>query len=94
MTAEASGDHRFGAALHTDGTLIALGTVRRHTEAPDVATIGYSVLPPFWRQGLGCRGGGCLRSRLARRGAPRDARGPSPCYGTSSRWRAVAVTSR
>jgi hypothetical protein len=32
MTAEASGDHRFGAALHTDGTLIALGTVRRHTE--------------------------------------------------------------
>ena len=51
--AAACGDHRFGAALRTDGNLIALGSVRRHTELPGVATIGYSVLPAFWGQGFG-----------------------------------------
>jgi ribosomal-protein-alanine N-acetyltransferase len=51
--AAACGDHRFGAALQTDGNLIALGSVRRHTELPEVATIGYSVLPAFWGQGVG-----------------------------------------
>jgi ribosomal-protein-alanine N-acetyltransferase len=51
--AAACGDHRFGAALQTDGNLIALGSVRRHTERPGVATIGYSVLPAFWGQGFG-----------------------------------------
>jgi proline dehydrogenase len=51
--AAACGDHRFGAALQPSGNLIALGSVRRHTEPPDVATIGYSVLPAFWGQGFG-----------------------------------------
>jgi ribosomal-protein-alanine N-acetyltransferase len=51
--AAACGDHRFGAALQPSGNLIALGSVRRHTERPDVATIGYSVLPAFWGQGFG-----------------------------------------
>jgi len=51
--AAACGDHRFGAALHTDGHLVGLGSVRRHTEGPGVATIGYSVLPAFWGQGFG-----------------------------------------
>jgi ribosomal-protein-alanine N-acetyltransferase len=46
------GEHRFGAALQTDGNLIALGSVRRHTGAPGVATIGYSVLPAFWGRGF------------------------------------------
>jgi RimJ/RimL family protein N-acetyltransferase len=51
--ATACGDHRFGAALQADGRLIALGSVRRHTELPGVATIGYSVVPAFWGQGFG-----------------------------------------
>lgn len=51
--APACGDHRFGAALQTDGKLIALGTVRRLTELPGVAAIGYSDLPAFWGQGFG-----------------------------------------
>jgi RimJ/RimL family protein N-acetyltransferase len=51
--AGAGGDHRFGAALQTDGNLIALGSVRRHAELPGIATIGYSVLPAFWGQGFG-----------------------------------------
>jgi len=49
----AGGDHRFGAALQTGGPLIALGSVRGHTERPGVASIGYSVLPAFWGQGFG-----------------------------------------
>lgn len=51
--ATACGDHRFGAALRADGKLIALGSVRRHTELPGAAAIGYSVLPAFWGQGFG-----------------------------------------
>lgn len=51
--APSTGDHRFGAARRTDGRLIALGTVRTHAGAPGVASIGYSVLPAFWGQGLG-----------------------------------------
>ncbi|HET9155299.1 MAG TPA: GNAT family N-acetyltransferase [Myxococcaceae bacterium] len=49
----ACGDHRFGAALRADGKLIALGSVRRHTELPGTASIGYSVLGAFWGQGFG-----------------------------------------
>ena len=30
-----------------------MGSVRRHTELPGVATIGYSVLPAFWGRGFG-----------------------------------------
>ena len=52
-TAATCGEHRFGAALQTDGNLIALGNVRRRTELPGVATIGYSVVPAFWGQGFG-----------------------------------------
>lgn len=48
-------DHRLGAALQADGKLIALGSVRSHTEAPGVATIGYSVLPAFGRHRFGER---------------------------------------
>ena len=51
--AAAWGEHRFGVALQTDGNLIGVGSVRRHTELPEVATIGYSVLPAFWGQGFG-----------------------------------------
>jgi RimJ/RimL family protein N-acetyltransferase len=51
--AAACGDHRFGASLQTDGNLVALGSVGRHSELPGVATIGYSVLPAFWGQGFG-----------------------------------------
>jgi ribosomal-protein-alanine N-acetyltransferase len=51
--ANASGEHRFGAVLAADGRLIALGIVRQRAERPDEATIGYSVLPAFWGQGLG-----------------------------------------
>jgi len=47
------GEHRLGAARLVDGRLIALGTVRRRPGRPDVATIGYSILPAFWGQGLG-----------------------------------------
>ena len=49
----ACGDDRFGAALRTSGDLIAVGSVRRHSDQPSVATIGYSVLPAFWGQGFG-----------------------------------------
>jgi RimJ/RimL family protein N-acetyltransferase len=52
-SAAACGDHRLGAALRTDGNLIGVGSVRKHTELPGVATIGYSVLPAFWGQGFG-----------------------------------------
>lgn len=51
--AAACDDHRLGAALRTDGNLIGVGSVRRHTELPGVATIGYSVLPAFWGRGFG-----------------------------------------
>ena len=51
--ATACGDHRFGAALRSDGRLIALGSVRSHPELLGVATIGYSVVPAFWGQGFG-----------------------------------------
>ncbi len=50
--AAATGDHRLVAARRGDGSLIALGTVRTHVEAPGVASIGYSVLPAFWGQGM------------------------------------------
>ena len=49
----ASDEHRFGAALRTEGNLIALGTVRRHAALSGVTTVGYSVLPRFWGQGFG-----------------------------------------
>jgi len=53
ISAAACGDHRFGAALHASGSLVALGSVRTHGEIPSVVSIGYSVLPGFWGQGLG-----------------------------------------
>ncbi|HKX04089.1 MAG TPA: GNAT family N-acetyltransferase [Methylomirabilota bacterium] len=59
-TAAACGDHRFGAALQTDGKLIALGSVRGRTALPGVATIGYSVVPAFWGQGFGTELAGLL----------------------------------
>jgi RimJ/RimL family protein N-acetyltransferase len=40
--ATACGEHRFGAALRAEGKLIALGSVRRHTEPSEAASIGYS----------------------------------------------------
>ena len=52
-TPAACGEHRFGAALQTDGNLIAFGNVRGRTELPGVAAIGYSVVPAFWGQGFG-----------------------------------------
>jgi len=52
-SATACGEHRFGAALQADGGLIALGSVRMHTEPRGFATIGYSVVPAFWGQGFG-----------------------------------------
>lgn len=53
-------DDRFGAVLVTSRQLVGLGTVRRSPELPDVATIGYSVLPAFWNQGLGTELAGLL----------------------------------
>jgi ribosomal-protein-alanine N-acetyltransferase len=58
--AAAAGDHRFGASRRGDGQLVALGTVRAHGEAPGVTSIGYSVLPAFWGQGLGTELAGLL----------------------------------
>ena len=58
--AAACGDHRLGGALRTDGNLIGVGSVRRHTELPGVAAIGYSVLPAFWGQGFGTELAGLL----------------------------------
>jgi len=51
--AEAGGEYRLGGVLKRDGNLIALGSVRGPGERSGVATIGYSVLPAFWGQGLG-----------------------------------------
>jgi RimJ/RimL family protein N-acetyltransferase len=47
------GDHRFGAVLRVSRHLIGLGSVRRHPETPIEASVGYSILPAFWRQGFG-----------------------------------------
>lgn len=60
VTVGARGEHRFGAALQTDGKLIALGNVRGRAELPGVATIGYSVVPAFWGQGFGTELAGLL----------------------------------
>jgi ribosomal-protein-alanine N-acetyltransferase len=53
IPAAASGDHRFVAALQSDGKPIALGSVRTHPKVPSVVSIGYSVLPAYWGKGLG-----------------------------------------
>lgn len=58
--AAACGDHRLGPALRTDGNLIGVGSVRKHTELSGVATIGYSVLPAFWGEGFGTELAGLL----------------------------------
>ena len=50
---EEPGDHRLGAVLEADGRLVGLGSVRQSPERPEVVTIGYSLLPAFWNQGLG-----------------------------------------
>ena len=47
------GEYRFGAGIQSDGSLIAVGSVRCRAEQRDVATIGYSVLPAFWGHGYG-----------------------------------------
>ena len=56
----ASGDHRLGVSLQPGGELIAVGSVRLHADRPEVATIGISVLPAFWSQGLGAELAGLL----------------------------------
>jgi RimJ/RimL family protein N-acetyltransferase len=48
-----SGEHRLVAALRANAQAIGLGNVRMHAGPHGVATIGYSVLPLFWRQGFG-----------------------------------------
>jgi RimJ/RimL family protein N-acetyltransferase len=53
VSTTADGEHRFGAGLQTDGSLIAVGSVRWRAEQSDVAGIGYSVVPAFWGQGHG-----------------------------------------
>jgi len=60
VPAAACGHHRFVAALQADGRLIALGSVATHLEVPSVASIGYSVLPAYRRQGLGTELAGLL----------------------------------
>jgi uncharacterized protein YndB with AHSA1/START domain len=71
-------DDRFGAVLIPSGQLVALGTVRRSPERHDVATIGYSVLPAFWNQGLGTELAGLLvEFATGGLGLARSARRPS-----------------
>jgi [ribosomal protein S5]-alanine N-acetyltransferase len=48
-----SGEHRFSAALQTDGSLVGVGTIREQADQPGVVAIGYSILPAFWNQGFG-----------------------------------------
>lgn len=52
------GEHRLCAVLGDE--LIAVGTVRIAADLPDVATIGYSLLPAFWDQGFGTELAGLL----------------------------------
>ena len=49
----ASGEHRFLGVLRANNRRIGLGTVRGHASRPGVASVGYSVLPEFWGQGIG-----------------------------------------
>lgn len=51
--AQVCGDRRFGGALKSDGHLIAVGSIHEPTGLSGIASIGYSVLPAFWGQGLG-----------------------------------------
>jgi [ribosomal protein S5]-alanine N-acetyltransferase len=51
--AQVRGDHRFGGALKSDGRLIAVGSIHGLAGPSRIASIGYSVLPAFWGQGLG-----------------------------------------
>ena len=44
------GEHRFAAVLESSGRPVGVGIVRA---ADAAATIGYSVAPSFWRQGIG-----------------------------------------
>ena len=58
--AEVGGDYRFGGALKSDGRLIAVGSIHGAAGFPGIASIGYSVLPAFWGQGLGTELGALL----------------------------------
>jgi RimJ/RimL family protein N-acetyltransferase len=55
-----AGEHRFGAALQIDGSLIGVGSVRERSEQPSTAFIGYSILPAFWGQGFATELAGLL----------------------------------
>jgi RimJ/RimL family protein N-acetyltransferase len=46
-------DSRFAGLLQTEGSIIAVGSVRTYPRLPGVASIGYAVLPAFWGQGFG-----------------------------------------
>jgi len=48
-----SGEHRFVAAFRSNGEPVGLGTVHVHAAAAHLASIGYSVLPIVWGQGIG-----------------------------------------
>jgi RimJ/RimL family protein N-acetyltransferase len=48
-----AGEHRLGAVLEVEDRLVGLGSVRHNPVRPEIATIGYSLLPAFWSQGLG-----------------------------------------
>jgi ribosomal-protein-alanine N-acetyltransferase len=56
----ASGEHRFVAALRATDRPVGLGNIRLQTSTSGVASIGYSVLPAFWRQGIGTELAGLL----------------------------------
>ena len=53
VPAEVCGDHRFGGVLKSDGHLVAVGSIHGLSALSGIASIGYSVLPAFWGQGLG-----------------------------------------
>jgi RimJ/RimL family protein N-acetyltransferase len=48
-----SGEHRFVGVLRASDQPIGAGTVRAHAARGGMASIGYSILPAFWRQGIG-----------------------------------------
>jgi RimJ/RimL family protein N-acetyltransferase len=54
------GGHWLGAVLEAEDRLVGLGSVWQNPARPEVATIGYSLLPAFWRQGLGTGLAACL----------------------------------
>ena len=49
----AAGEHRLVAVLRANDQPVGVGTLRIHAMPADRASIGYTVLPTFWRQGIG-----------------------------------------